>query len=283
MRRSRLVGAAVGLWMLFVVLPAQAVLLRYTPKVGTISSYTVTTAIRNETTSESLPAPLLLQYSGTTRIRVKVLAQTSGGRKVQSSAAGGTVKRVIKGVGATTLKRPDSSLAAIYDDQAYLTQVVSTSTGRASGQSITADNTIYALGVIPFTAEEVKPGDTWTGEIQFPLLLEAPPSSFKATVRLLSVAPYKGRTCAKLRVTYNGDYAVDLSQTPQARARNAQGSSSGTVEGSVIAYYDYADSVWVDASGKVTTTGDATIEAPGRQSMTVSERSVANFKMTLVK
>jgi len=273
--------ALVGLAMVSLGLPAQAVRLRYAPKVGTVSTYMVSTSARTQATSVSLPAPKHSQYTSVSAEQVKVLGVTPSGCKVQSSVGGSPAWQAISGQGTKKLAKPASTMVADYDTRGRLLRVVSTSARwreREAG-GISADNTLYALGVIPFPAGEVNPGATWTDQIRIPLLLGAPLTDMNATVRLLAVAPYRGRPCAKLRVTYRGPYFVTA-----PGPNGEQASASGTTECTVTAYYDYVNCIWVDGSGKSVTAANMTIaREAGGPGVDLNVVTVTNFKMTLVK
>ena len=286
MGRSRLIGVAVGLWMLSVVLPAQAVLLRYTPKVGAIAKHTISMSGRMEMTSEMLPQAMRMQLAVTMAEREKVLGQAEGGYKVQTSTSGGTIKMTGEGLGgARSQKAPAASIVAIYDDHSRVARVVSMTGAKDVSMGMGGDSDFSALGGIPLPEEDVKPGDTWSDEIKMPMGQGMPEATINTTSRLLELATYKGRKCAKIRTTMNGPFSLDMSQMPQAQG--AQGSADGTMEGTMTAYYDYEKSVWVDASGKVTMNMNMNVSAPGGEgggmSMTMAMKMAMNVKMTMVK
>jgi hypothetical protein len=274
--------------MLSVVLPAQAVLLRYTPKVGTITKHSISMSGRMEMTSEMLPQAMRMQLTATIGEREKVLGQTEGGYKVQTSTSGGTVKMTGDGLeGAQSQKAPASSIVAIYDDRSRVMRVVSMKGAKDPSMGMGGDSDFSALGGIPLPEEDVKPGDTWADEIKMPMGEGMPEATINTTSRLLELATYKGRKCAKIRTTMNGPFSLDMSQIPQAQG--AQGSADGTLEGTMTAYYDYEKCTWVDASGKVTMNMNMNVNAspPGSEgggmSMTMGMKMAMNIKMTLAK
>jgi hypothetical protein len=287
MRRSRLVGAAVGLWMASFCLPAHAVLLRYTPKTGSVVTHKVASTNLTTVKSEVAAISTRTETTGTGAERTEVLGQERGGYKVRESTRGGTLTVTTTKSGRKSTHKeklaPRSSLT-IYDDHGRVVSVLSKASGGAPSESVIDVDDFMALGTIAFPEEEVKPGDTWSDEARVAMGEGMPELVLTVNCRLLALVTYHGRSCAKIRTSISGPLNLELSQIPEMKG--LEGSTEGTVQGSIVQYYDYTTSSWLDADAKLTTTLSmlASVPAPGGvQSVPIEIRGVATIKMTVVK
>jgi hypothetical protein len=286
MRRSRLVGAVVGLWMASFCMPAHALLLRYTPKTGSVVTRKIATSGRTVMRSETLSKSSRTERVGTTLERKEVLGQERGGYKVRESSPGGTTTVTKSGQkGARKKKEPPSSKVTIYDDRGRVVSVLSKAPEAGATDFLIEADDFMALGTIAFPEQEVKPGDTWSDEARVSMGEGMPELVLTVNCRLLALVTYHGRSCAKIRTSITGPLNLELSQIPGLKG--LEGSAEGTVGGTAVEYYDYTTSTWLDGEAKLTMALSmlATVPTPdgGAQSVPIEVREDETIKMTVVK
>ena len=289
MRSTRLVGLVMGLWLASLCLPAQAVVLRFKPKVNSIVKHKVTMSGRTEMTNEMLPEPMRMTMTMVMTSRQKILGQTKEGLKVQTTSSDGKMTMNMEemagmegmGGGKQTMKVPDSKMVTIMDDRGRVQRLVSSDVPGAGGQMPFSNETLASLGGMTGLPEgDVKVNDTWSDQLNIPGSGQTPEINLSVNSRLLELLTYKGRQCAKIRTSFKGPMTMDLSQMGEG----ASGSMEATMQGTFTQYYDYASSVWVGGDGQLTM--NMTMAMPSAEGMDagpMTMKMVMNLKLQMIK
>lgn len=286
MKTSRLVAAIVGVYLLSLALPAEAVVLRFKPKVNSIVTHKVTMSGQMEMSSEMLPEPMRLQMTMTMTERQKVLGETPEGLKIQTTTS--DAKMTMKGLKAAGNSResqqiPDSTIVMIMDDRGRVKEIVSTDIPGAQGQMPFSNETLASLsGMTGFPEGEVKVNETWRDEVELPGAAGMPEVNVTVNSRLLELLTYEGRKCAKIRSAFKGPLSCDLSQLAGAPA-GAAGTVEAMIQGTFTQYYDYENSVWVGGEGQMTMNMTMNLSSEGRDMGAMTTKMAMTMKMQMAK
>ncbi len=291
MRSSRLIGMVVGLWLMAVCLPAQAVVLRFKPEVNSIVKHKVTMSGRTEMTNDMMPQPMRMGMAMVMTSRQKILGKTDQGLKVQTTTSDGKMTMTFEGLegmgdaegGKQSQKLPDSKMVAIMDERGRLQQIVSSDMPGASDMPLSNDTLASLSGMTGFPEGDVKVNDTWTDEMKIPASEGTPEINLSVNSRLLELLTYEGRQCAKIRTSFKGPMSFDLSQMAGKAGSNASGTMEATLQGTFTQYYDYAHSVWVGGDGQMTMSMTMNVSAQGVDTGPMNMKMAMNIKMQMVK
>ena len=294
MRINRLIALVVGLWLMSLCLPADAVVLRFKPGVNSIVKHKVTMSGRTEMTNEMLPQPMRMGLTMVMISRQKVLGRTDQGLKVQTTSSGGTMTMTFEGVegmeglggmggGKQSQKLPDSKMVAIMDERGRVQQIVSSDVPGASDMPLSNDTLASLSGMTGFPEGDVKANDTWADEMKIPASEGTPEINLSVNSRLLELLTYQGRPCAKIRTSFKGPMSFDLSQMAGKAGSNASGTMEATLQGTFTQYYDYAHSVWVGGEGQMTMNMTMNMSTQGVDTGPMQMKMAMNIKMQMVK
>jgi len=240
--RRRLVLIAVGFtaaWLAVLCAAAQAVMLRYAPKVGTKVSYDHAVT----STSDATVAGQTMHVDSTMHMTATYTAkaQTPKGTRVEVAMRDGSMTLTMPGAETPrTQKIPDMTTTMLIDDRGQMQQAKTS--GEDQQASAMSDDLLSNLsGFSMFPKTEVKPGDTWSDTLETKAMGKAGAAVKVAfTCTLLELSTYQGRQCAKIRTTFKGT----------TTATGMPG--TGNLQGSALQYYDYENSLWVDGEVKMT-------------------------------
>jgi hypothetical protein len=100
-----------------------------------------------------------------------------------------------------------------------------------------------ALSRPPLTRNDVNPNDAWSNIVIVPGLLSGAAENLTINSRLLALAPYKGRDCAKIRTSFSLPIDSDLSElmgaSPLAQGSTGRLTMKGKVTGTKVWQFDY--------------------------------------------
>jgi carbon monoxide dehydrogenase subunit G len=254
MRKAHVIGLGVTLWAALAVLPAQAVVLRYTPEVGSTTTYKLTMKGDINMTMPGLQDAATGQVSSTMSMTQKALAKQDDGTKVEMAMTGGTITSDISGEN-TSQQMPSSKAVVVIDDRGRMAQVVSADSGEQTGQAgLPGLQDWGALaGYGGFPEGDVKAGDTWTDQVKVPASAMMPEMNLQVRSRLVELTTFQGHKVAKISSVFNGPISGDLSQLSQGAPQQVQGTMSGNLQGNFTCYYDYEKSIYVQTDGRFTT------------------------------
>lgn len=142
----------------------------------------------------------------------------------------------------------------------------------------------------PLPEGEVKPNDTWTEEVRLPGFMDSPTVTVTLNSRLLALAPYKGRDCAKIRTFFQIPLEMDLSQMmqqmPMAQGGSGDMQVTGKLSGAIEWQFDYKRGQLVYGEGPlemVATTNFTVTQQTGTTSGSAKLALKSNQKVTLLE
>ena len=249
MSRRWLIGMTVGL-ALAVCLPAQAITLRYAPRVGEVHRQKTTIAGGMETTMEALSQPLRGQISVDMEYSEKALSQTDTLTRMQTDLLGGKAMVSMAGQSQTT-DMPTGRMVADVDRLSRVVKVIQADlSGGQQTMGAGAENfpNWSQFGVFP--EGDVDVNDTWSGKVNIPAAPGMPGIANVYTCTLLDLTSFQGRKCAKIRTAFNGPFQMDLSGAP-GLPQLLENITYATMQGDIVWYYDYENSVYVYGEGSI--------------------------------
>lgn len=274
MKRCR--TAVVLLVLLSAALPAHAVVLRYQPAVGSVQRQKVTMAGRMETSMEGLGQMMRMELVSEMNYQQKALSQTDEVTRVETKMLGGKAS-VTFGEQSQSMDMPDGKIVADIDRRGRMAKLVEMDMKGQSQQMMGAD----ALGnwsqFAAFPEGEISIGDTWADKITVPSTAGGPELTLDLNSKLLSVETFQGRQCTKIRTTFSGPMEYDLSAMGQAGTMNA------TLQGDMVWYYDYENSVYVYGEGTVGMDMNMASDASGMPAGAMTSKMIMNVKLAMVK
>ncbi|MGD0111317.1 MAG: hypothetical protein ABSD48_05585 [Armatimonadota bacterium] len=285
MRRMHVIGLA--LCAVFVAgLPARAVTLRYAPKVGDTVKHKVSLAGRTSSGAEDtgdnpLAEAMRMEVSGTIQYAEKALSETTDTVRIETQVTGG---KFTWGIGGQSQNQqmPKGKVVADMDRRGRLVKTIETTfsgksgaqdfmTGGAGGWSNFSSFAVFPEG-------DVKAGDTWSDEIKIPAAQGVPEVNLTLSSRLLDLTTVDNRKCAKIRTTFKGPFNLDT--IPGA---GDSSSMEATLQGDLVWYYDYENSVYVSGEGQVGMNMNINVSGPEIAGMPVSIKMLMNIKLSLIK
>lgn len=288
MRRSGIIGLVVGVWLVSLCLPAQAVLLRFKPEVNSIVKHKVTMSGRMETTGAMLPEPMRVEMTMGMTSRQKVLGQTPEGLKIHTSTSGGKMTMNTQGLpgmegSQNSMDVPESTTVTIMDERGRVKEIVSSDLPPAASQMPLSNESLASLGSMTgFPEGDVKVDDTWSDRLNIPSAEGMPELSLSVNSRLLELLTYQGRKCAKIRTAFEGPMNLDLAQMGGAAA-GASGAMEATLQGVFTQYYDYVTSVWVGGEGRMSMNMKMAVSAQGVETGPMAMKMVMNIRIQMIK
>jgi len=259
--RRRVAPIAFGLtaaWLAALCASAQAITLRYTPKVGTKVAYDYTVSSTGETAlggTNGVPMQSTTHMTTT----LTVLAKTPQGVRVEMARRNGSLSTSAPGwKSPMTRKLPDRAGTLVLDERGQTQQA-----GQDPKAAAMSDDLLKMTGFSVLPRKDVKPGDTWSDTLETTGRGAAPAMKMAFTSRLVGLTTRQGRRCAKISTTFKGTMT------------GAEGPGTGNVQGSAVQYYDYEKSLWVEAEAKMT----ETITVPPRQTKDGGKTRGSSFVM----
>jgi hypothetical protein len=263
--------------LLSAALPAHAVVLRYQPAVGSVQKQKATMAGRMETSMEGLGQMMRMELVSEMNYQQKALSQTDEVTRVETKLLGG--KASVKfGEQSQSIDMPDGKIVADIDRRGRMAKLVEMDMkGQQSQQMMGADSLGNWSQFAAFPEGEVTVGDSWADKITVPSTAGGPDLTLDLNSKLLSVETFQGRQCAKIRTTFSGPMEYDLSAMGQAGAMNA------TLQGDMVWYYDYENSVYVYGEGTVGMDMNMASDASGMPAGAMTSKMIMNVKLAMVK
>lgn len=248
MNRRWLVGMMVGI-AATVCVPAQAIVLRYAPKVGEVHKQKATMAGRMQTTMEGMGEMMRAEMTMEMEYSEQAISQTETVTRVQTDLTGGKVSMAMAGQ-SQSMDTPAGKMVVDMDRQGRVVKLVEMDMPGSEQMMGTAGAENFPnwsqFGAFP--EGEVAINESWADKLSIPATPSTPAIevSFKCT--LLELTTFQGRKCAKIRTVFSGPLEMDLSEMEGAAA-GAEGSMNATIQGDIVWHYDYENSVYVYGEG----------------------------------
>ncbi len=282
MRRYYLGGIAAGL-LLVAHGPAQAVVLRYEPKVGSAYRYKQSLAGRMETSMAGVDQTMRMEFTGELNYSEKILSQTDQVSRVERELLGGQGEIKLDGDGET-FDMPRGTVTAEVD---RLGRIVRVQEGEFEGDEgmppimgPSAESMANWSQFSAFPEGEIQSGDSWSGKLALPLTSEGPEIEVRYSSELLAVTTFQDRKCAKLRTSFTAPFNVDAGELLGAGGEQGEGGVEADLKGDLLWYYDYENSVYVYTEGTVG--ADMRMNVPGMPGEAAT-KMIINIKDVMVQ
>jgi len=280
MRRIH-VGLMLFAW-LALGLPAHAVMLRYSPKVGETIKHKVSMAGRTSAVVEGMGETMRMELSGAMQYTEKALSETPDTVRVETRVTGGKFTMSVGGQ-SESQQAPKGKFVADMDRRGRLVKAIEADFGGKSGaQDFMTGGTGSLSNLTTFAAfpeGDVKVGDTWSDEIKIPATQGGPEVNLSLTSRLLDLADFQGRKCAKIRTTFKGP----MSFSAPAGSDDPGNTMEAALQGDLIWYYDYENSIYVSGEGSVGMDMKMSVSGPEMPGLPVTTKMLMNVKLSLAK
>jgi len=278
MKRSYAVSLATCL-LAVMALPAQAVLLRYNPKVGVTTKHKFTMAGRTEVTAAAMPEPMRIEMEAVMHSVQKALSETPDTVKVETRLLDSSVKTNVAGQ-TQTQPIPEIRMVVQMDRRGRTVKLVEADMGdlAASAQMPGGGPETWGnwASFSAFPEKDVAAGAKWSDEISMGAYPGMEGMVVTSRSELLALTTFQGRKCAKIRTVFEAPLNFDLSEIA-----GADGSMEGMLNGDMLWYYDYEKSVYAYAEG--TMGMSMTMDMGEALGGTSTTKVAMNMKMTLVQ
>ncbi len=253
MKRRYAVGLTAGL-LLVMCLPAHAIVLRYRPKVDEVTKHKMTMAGRMEMSIEGMGSLMQMEIDGVLNYAEKALSATEEATRVETRLTGGTM--TAKGGGESqTQDMPTGRMVADIDPRGRVLKMVSAefegedATGQGMGPGADTWSTMPAqFGAFP--EGDINVDDTWSEELRIPTSPDGQEMTMNLESQLLALTTFQGRKCAKVRTSFAGPMNLDMADFGGA-AGGVEGTMEAMLQGDMLWYYDYENSIYVYGEGAV--------------------------------
>jgi hypothetical protein len=234
-----------------VCVPAQAIVLRYAPKVGEVHKQKATIAGRMQTTMEGIGEAVRAEMTGEMEYSEKALSQTDTVTRVQTDLSGGKMSMTMAGQ-SQSLDMPTGKMVVDMDRQGRVVKLVEMDMPGSEQMmgAAGAENFPNWSQFGAFPEGDVAVNDTWSDKLSMPAGPGMPAIEISYKCTLLDLSTFQGRKCAKIRTTFSGPFEMDLSKMAGVGA-GAGGAMNGTMQGDLVWQYDYENSVYVYGEGTV--------------------------------
>ena len=283
MKRAYVVSLATCL-LAVMVLPAQAVLLRYNPKVGVATKHKFTMAGRTDVTAPGMAEPMRMEMEAVMHSVQKALSETADAVKVETRLLDSNIKMTVAGQ-AQTQPIPEIKMVAQMDRRGRTVKVEEADMGDLAGASQMMGGGPETWGnwasFSAFPEKDVKAGAKWSDELSLASVPGMQGMTIKSTSEVLALTTFQGRKCVKMRTVFEAPLDLDLSEMAGPGTEGVEGSMEGLMNGTMLWYYDYENSVYAYAEGTIAMSMSMDMgEAMGGSSTT---KMAMNMKMTLVQ
>ena len=283
MKRACVLGLATCL-LAVLALPAQAILLRYSPKVGVATKHKFTTAGRTEIAAEAMTEPMRMEMEMVMHSLRKALSETSDTVKVETRSFDSSLKITMLGQ-TQTEALPETRCVTQMDRRARILKVEEADARELGDvqQMIPGGPGTWGNwdSFPPFAEKDVKAGDKWSEELSLVSLTGMQGMTVKATSEMIALTTFQARKCAKIRTVFEVPLNPNLLQMGGLGEEAAEGLAEGMIKGMVLWYYDYENSVYAYAEG--TTETSTTMDMGEAMGGLSAIKVVINMKMTLAK
>jgi len=259
MNRRWLMGMVAGA-MMVACMPAHAIVLRYTPKVGEVHKQKASMAGRMEMTMAALGQTMRGEMTIEMDYSEKALSQTETVTRMQTDLLGGKGSFSMAGQ-SQTMDMPTGKIVADMDRLGAMVKLIEMDMpGSEQFMGSGAESLPNWSQYSTFPEGDLKVGDTWSGKVSIPAGPDMPSIEMTFKCTLLDLTTFKGRNCAKIRTVFNGPFTMDMAGA-QGVPPGTEGTVDAVMDGNMDWYYDYDNSVY--AYGEGTMAMDMTVAMAG--------------------
>lgn len=284
MKRRCAVGLAAGL-LLVACLPAHAVVLRYRPKVDEVIKHKLTMAGRMQASVEGMGQLMQLEISGSMDYAEKALSATEETTRVETRLTGGAMTAKADGE-SQTQDVPTGYMVADIDRRGRVVKMISLEFGGEEAMPETMGPGAETWTSMPaqfgaFPEGDISVNDSWSDELKIPTAPDGPEMTMNIESQLLALTTFQGRKCAKIRTAFEGPMNINLADFAGA-GEGVEGTMDAMLQGNMLWYYDYENSVYVYGEGTVGM--DMNLSIPGADTPGgMTAQMLMNVKMALAR
>ncbi len=285
MKRHCLTGMA-ALLVLAVCVPADAVVLRFRPKVGSVQRHKASMAGRMETTMEGIGQTMRAEMTIDMEYSEKVLSQTEEATRLETELLGGR-SEVTFNQQTQTMDVPTARMVADLDAQGRVIELIEADmpegpmSEQLMGKGVESFPNWSRFSAFP--EGDVKEGDSWSDTITIPTTPGGPELEMTFQSKLIALTTFQSRKCAKIRTSFSAPIDLDLAQLSLGEEQDAEGAMTATLQGDLLWYYDYENSVYVYGEGTVGMDMKMSMQIPNAPGGMMTTKMVMNLKTTLVQ
>jgi len=285
MKRRCAVGLVAGL-LLVTCVPANAIVLRYRPKINELTKHQITADVRIQTSIEGMGQVTQREATASVDYIEKALSETAETTRLETRWVRGILTTKANGE-VHTEELPTGRVVADMDRRKRLAGVVETDFGGEADLSElmgpgaeTWTNLFAQFGAFP--EGDIEVSGAWSEELKIPISPAGPEVEITVESRLLALTTFQGRKCAKIQTSFEGPISLDLSDFG-APTEEVKGAMEAMLQGDMLWYYDYENSVDVyqEASARMDT--NLSMSAPEAPGGTITTEARLKLKMTLTK
>jgi hypothetical protein len=260
---------------------ADAIVLRYEPKEGSVRKYKASMAGRMQTSMGEIGDGLQMEMTVEQRYEEKVLARTENGVKAETKLVSGEVTVDVNGQ-SQTIATPAGRVVTEMDDRGRVLKLVEVDFESATGLSQfgggSGENFPNWSQFGAFPEGDVEVGDSWTDTLSVPTPSGGMSLELTFTSRLLKLEARKGHQCAKIQTSFEGPMKFDLPE-----GAGAEASLEATLGGEMLWYYDYENSVYVYGEGAIEMSMTMSMPMPGDAGGEMTTKARMNIKTAVVE
>ena len=285
MKRHYLTGMAALLALAFCV-PANAVVLRYRPKVGEVQRHKATMAGRMETTMEGMGQTMRAEMTIEMEYSENALSQTEELTRLETELLGGKGE-ITFNQQTQTMAMPTAKMVADMDDRGRVVELIEAEmpdsgvSEQLMGKGAESFPNWSQFSAFP--EGDVKEGDTWKDTIAVPTTPGGPELEMTFESRLIALTTFQSRKCAKIRTSFTAPMALDLAALSGGEEADAAGDMTANLQGDLLWYYDYENSVYVYGEGTIGMDMKMAMQIPNAPGGVVTTKMLMNLKTTLVQ
>jgi len=285
MKRHCLTGM-VALLALAICVPAHAVVLRFRPKVDSVQKHKASMAGRMETTMEGMGQTMRAEMAIDMEYSEKVLSQTEDATRLETELLGGKGE-VTFNQQTQTMDMPTAKMVADLDAQGRVVKVIEVDMpeGAMSEQLMGqgAESFPNWSQFSAFPEGEVNEGDAWGDTISVPTTPGGPELEMTFQSKLIALTTFQSRKCAKIRTSFSAPMDLDLAELSEGEEEDAEGAMTATLQGDLLWYYDYENSIYVYGEGTIGMDMKMAMQIPNAPGGMMTTKMVMNLKTSLVQ
>ena len=285
MKRHCLAGMVTVL-ALAVCVPAHAVVLRFRPKVGAVHRHKATMAGRMETTMEGMGQTMRAEMAIDMEYSEKALSQTEDVTRLETELLGGKGE-VTLNQQTQTMDMPTAKMVADLDPQGRVVKLIeadmpeSAMSEQLMGKGAESFPNWSQFSAFP--EGDVSEGDAWSDTISIPTTPGGPEMEMTFQSKLIALTTFQSRKCAKIRTSFSAPVDLDLAELSAGEEEEAEGAMTATLQGDLLWYYDYENSVYVYGEGTIGMDMKMSMQIPNVPGGMMTTKMVMNLKTTLVQ
>jgi hypothetical protein len=249
MRRHRLTGLVFCL-LAGLCMPAHAIVLRYSPKPGEVHKSKADMAGKVESSMPGMGQSARIELTMEMDYAEKIVSRTEGVTRVETEILGGqVVTKMTQPMQQTqTMDLPTGRVVVDLDNRGQVVKMIEADMPGADMSqfgSQGAESFPNWSQYSAFPEGDVSEGDEWAATLEVPTAPDGPTLELDLASKLIALTTFQDRKCAKIRTQFSGPMEMDMS----GASGGAGGATTGTLQGDLLWYYDYENSVYVYGEG----------------------------------